>query len=136
MIDVAAAIICGDKGKILICQRQGGGNCADRWEFPGGKIEPGETCEECLHREIMEEFNLEIRVGKFFMETSYDYSFGTFVLEVYFAACPDPEIPELFEHEQARWVDVEDLPEYNFSPADLPVVEELLKLDDLETRLF
>lgn len=106
------------------------------WEFPGGKIEPGETCEECLHREIMEEFNLEIRVGKFFMETSYDYSFGTFVLEVYFAACPDPEIPELFEHEQARWVDVEDLPEYNFSPADLPVVEELLKLDDLETRLF
>ena len=46
-----------------------------------------------------------------------------------------PPVP-IPKHEQARWVDVEDLPEYNFSPADLPVVEELLKLDDLETRLF
>ena len=108
----AGIIVCNNK--ILIAQRKRGKDLEYFWEFPGGKIEPGETCEECLHREIMEEFNLEIRVGKFFMETSYDYSFGTFVLEVYFAACPDPEIPELFEHEQARWVDVEDLPEYNF----------------------
>ena len=107
----AGIIVCNNK--ILIAQRKRGKDLEYFWEFPGGKIEPGETCEECLHREIMEEFNLEIRVGKFFMETSYDYSFGTFVLEVYFAACPDPEIPELFEHEQARWVDVEDLPEYN-----------------------
>ena len=104
----AGIIVCNNK--ILIAQRKRGKDLEYFWEFPGGKIEPGET--------------------------SYDYSFGTFVLEVYFAACPDPEIPELFEHEQARWVDVEDLPEYNFSPADLPVVEELLKLDDLETRLF
>lgn len=132
---VAAGIIVCDN-KILIAQRKRGKDLAFFWEFPGGKIEAGETPEECLHREIMEEFNMEIRVGKFFMESVYDYSFGRFVLEVYFAACPNPEIPDLFEHEQARWVEISELPEYNFSPADIPVVEALLKLDDLESKLF
>jgi len=130
----AGVIICHNK--VLIAQRKHGKDLEFFWEFPGGKIEAGETPEECLHREIMEEFNMEVRVGKFFMETAYDYSFGQFVLEVYFAACPDPEIPDLFEHEQARWVNVKELPEYDFSPADVPVVEALQKLDNLETKLF
>lgn len=130
----AGIIVC--QNKILIAQRKRGKDLEFFWEFPGGKIEPGETGEECLHREIMEEFNMEIRVGNFFMETAYDYSFGRFVLEVYFAACPAPEIPDLFEHEQARWVEISELPEYNFSPADVAVVDALLKLDDLESKLF
>ena len=105
-------------------------------EFPGGKIEAGETAPECLHREILEEFNMEIRVGKFFMESEYDYSFGTFKLEVYFATCTSWVIPDLFEHEQARWVDVQSLKDFNFSPADIPVAEALLKLNDLSTMLL
>ena len=68
----AGIIVCNNK--ILIAQRKRGKDLEYFWEFPGGKIEPGETCEECLHREIMEEFNLEIRVGKFFMENSSNTS--------------------------------------------------------------
>ena len=124
---VAAGIIVCDN-KILIAQRKRGKDLAFFWEFPGGKIEAGETPEECLHREIMEEFNMQIRVGKFFMETAYDYSFGRFVLEVYFAACPNQE--------QARWVEITELTGYDFSPADIPVVEALLKEDDLASKLF
>ena len=87
-------------------------------------------------RALRKEFNMEIRVGKFFMESVYDYSFGRFVLEVYFAACPNQEIPDLFEHEQARWVAITELTGYDFSPADIPVVEALLKEDDLASKLF
>lgn len=125
----AGIIVCHNK--ILIAQRKRGKDLEYFWEFPGGKIEQGETCEECLHREILEEFNMEINVGKFFMESSYDYDFGTFVLEVYFARCPQEEIPDLFEHEQAKWVELKDLSGYNFAPADIPIVEALSKLDAL-----
>lgn len=130
----AGVIVCN--GKILLAQRKRGKDLEYFWEFPGGKLEPGETYEECLFREIQEEFNLEIRVGKFFMESAYDYSFGRFELKVFFAVCLDPNIPDLFEHEQARWVLPSELPEYNISPADVPVVEALLKLDDLNSMLY
>ncbi len=131
---VAAGIIVCDN-KILVAQRKRGKDLAYFWEFPGGKIEEGETAPECLHREIMEEFNMEIHVGKFFMESEYDYSFGSFKLEVYFATCASQIVPDLFEHEQARWVDVQDLKDFTFSPADIPVAEALLKLNDLSTML-
>lgn len=125
----AGIIVC--QNKILIAQRKRGKDLEYFWEFPGGKIEQGETCEECLHREILEEFNMEINVGEFFMESSYDYDFGTFVLEVYWAQCPQEEIPDLFEHEQAQWVELKDLAKYNFAPADIPIVEALSKLGSL-----
>ena len=130
----AGIIIC--ENKILVAQRKRGKDLAYFWEFPGGKIEAGETAPECLQREIMEEFNMEIRVGKFFMESEYEYSFGRFKLEVYFATCTSLLIPDLFEHEQARWVDVQELKDYTFSPADIPVVEALLTLNDLSTTLL
>lgn len=131
---VAAGIIVCDN-KILVAQRKRGKDLAYFWEFPGGKIEAGETAPECLHREIMEEFNMEIRVGKFFMESEYEYSFGSFKLEVYFATCPSLQIPDFFEHEQARWVDIQELSTFEFSPADIPVAQALLKLHDLNSML-
>ncbi len=125
----AGIIVC--QNKILIAQRKRGKDLEYFWEFPGGKIEQGETCEECLHREILEELNMEIKVGKFFMETSYDYDFGTIVLEFYWATCLEQNIPDLFEHEQAQWVELKDLNKYNFAPADIPIIEALSKLGSL-----
>lgn len=72
MAQVAAAIIRKDN-KILICQRGAGGSTAFLWEFPGGKLEPGETLEECLVRECKEELEIDIKVGKVFSETEYEY---------------------------------------------------------------
>ena len=79
---VTAAIIIHN-GKILIAQRKHGKNQEYLWEFPGGKQEAGETLEECLHREIMEELRLDITVEKFFTESRYDYESGSISLHAF-----------------------------------------------------
>ena len=72
MINVAAAVIVNKDGKILVTQRSKNDNLSLKWEFPGGKIEDGETAEECLKREIMEELNLEIEVLGYLGSCKYD----------------------------------------------------------------
>jgi ADP-ribose pyrophosphatase len=79
MKEVTAAIILKDN-KVLIAQRAAGENLAGNWEFPGGKIEPGETLQECLKREIDEEFEVDIEVLDFFGESTYSYHNGTIIL--------------------------------------------------------
>lgn len=123
--DVAAGLImCG--GKILIGQRKHGKSLEYKWEFPGGKLEEGETLEECLARELMEEMGLKIHVGKPFVTTSYDYDFGTIVLHSFWADCQNQNIPAVLEHEQYKWVDFSELPQYDFAPADKPVIAAIL----------
>lgn len=129
---VTAAIIFHG-GKILIAQRKHGKNQEYLWEFPGGKQEAGETLEECLHREIMEELRLDITVGKFFTESRYDYESGSISLRIFFASCSQSDISYMDSHEQVSWVLPSRLPEYNFAPADIPVVERLLKSGCFET---
>jgi len=123
--DVAAGLIMC-QGKILIGQRKRGKTLEYKWEFPGGKLESGETLEECLARELMEEMRLKIQVGKPFITSSYDYDFGTIVLHSFWAACSSPDIPLVLEHEQYKWVDLTELPEYDFAPADKPIISALL----------
>ena len=72
MLEVTAAIICKD-GKFLICQRPKGKNCELLWEFPGGKIEPKETAEACIIREIQEELDVTLRVLRKFTDVIYEY---------------------------------------------------------------
>ena len=121
---VAAGIIVHN-GKILIAQRKHGKSLEYFWEFPGGKLEEGETLPQCLQRELMEELNLSIKVGEFFMTSSYDYDFGTIVLNAYFATCEQEDLSFHPDHEQARWVALEDMDNYNFPPADRPILEAL-----------
>ena len=121
-IRVVAAIIHRD-GKILATQR-GYGAYKDYWEFPGGKIEPGETPEEALIREIREELSLSVRPERYLTTVEYDYpafhlSMDCFVCTILAGT------PILLEHESARWLSRECLRELNWLPADRSVVDRL-----------
>ena len=126
-IDVTTGLIMCD-GLILIAQRKHGKSLEYKWEFPGGKLEKGETLEECLKREMMEEMGLEILIGKHFVDSCYNYDFGTIVLHSFWATCKSRDIPLVLEHEQYKWVPPKDLPKYDFAPADKPIIEAILGL--------
>ncbi len=122
---IAAGIIFyGDK--VLIGQRKRGKDNALLWEFPGGKQEKDETLEQCLQREFLEELNLKIQVGRFFMQSVYEYDCGCFAVNAFFATCDNPQINNIYEHEQIKWVYPEELPAYNFSAADVPIAQALI----------
>ncbi len=127
MIEVAMALVVHN-GKILIAQRKKGKHQEFMWEFPGGKLEPGETLQQCLEREFIEEMNKPITVGDFFAEATFSYpDKGDFHFSAYWAGCSDDTIPALNEHENACWVTPADFKNYAFCPADIPFIEKLLK---------
>jgi len=123
MIDVTAAII-EKEGRILIAQRNQGDKLALLWEFPGGKIEKGETPGECLKRELAEEFGIETDIKDFFGESIYQYEHGIIRLLAYWAQWKEGEMtPKV--HAQVKWVLPEELKDYSFAPADIPLVKKL-----------
>jgi|SRR5680860_618436 len=123
MKSVTAAIILKDD-KILIAQRAPGENLAGKWEFPGGKTEPGETPRECLKREIREELDVEIEVSDFFGESIYTYHSGTIKLMAFWCKWISGDFM-LNVHSQIAWVNRQELDLYDFAPADIPLVEKL-----------
>ncbi|HBP65032.1 MAG TPA: 8-oxo-dGTP diphosphatase MutT [Desulfosporosinus sp.] len=120
---VTAAIILKDN-KVLIAQRAPGENLAGKWEFPGGKIETGETPQECVKREIREELEVHIEVLDFFGESIYEYHSGTIKLMAYWCKWILGKFT-LNVHSQIVWVNGQELDLYDFAPADLPLVEKL-----------
>lgn len=123
-ITVVAAIIHQEK-KIFATQR-GYGEFKDGWEFPGGKIEKGETPEEALVREIKEELETEIEVGSLFDIVEYDYP--AFHLKMYCFLCTIKSGKlVLKEHEAAKWLPKTELDSVEWLPADLRVIEKLRK---------
>ena len=121
MKTVTAAIII-HQGKILIARRGSADRLAGCWEFPGGTLESGETPEYCLARELREEFAIEIEVGTFLGESIYHYDHGAICLLAYLACWKDGEL-ECRVHDQYAWVEVLELGDYEFSPADVPFVQ-------------
>lgn len=121
-IEVVAAVLVRD-GKFLATQR-GYGEFKDFWEFPGGKMEPGESKKEALKREIREELDLEITVDSELMTVEYDYP--SFHLTMHCFLCSIASgTPVLREHEHALWLCREDLHSVHWLPADEAVVERL-----------
>ena len=127
-IVTAAAMIRG--GKVLIAQREAGSHMEYCWEFPGGKLEPGETPEECIVREIKEELDMEIEVLDIYKVVKFDYKEKDILLLCYLCKVAKGE-GKAIECNDFRWVGREELVNYEFVPADLPIVEKLMKDDKL-----
>ncbi len=120
---VGAAIITDAQNRVLIGQRPEGKALAGLWEFPGGKQEQGETVEQCLMREIKEELDVRCVVGDFLLTVSRKYDHGDFKLMVYRAEIEDIENLKAIVHQELRWVDIADLKNYEFPPADDEIIE-------------
>lgn len=111
--------------KIFVTQR-GYGEFKDWWEFPGGKIEEGETPEECLKREIKEELKADINIDKYLCTVEYDYPNFHLKMECFICSLIDGHL-ELVEAEDAKFIAKDKLDNIDFLPADLLVVKELKK---------
>ncbi len=123
-IEVVAAIIYKD-GKYFATQR-GYGEFEGMWEFPGGKIEPEETSEAALIREIQEKLGVDISIDKFLCTINYDYPTFHLVMHCYLCSIVSG-ILELKEHKSARWLNMKTLNSIEWLPADKPIVDKLLQ---------
>lgn len=121
-VKVVAAII-RKENKIFATQR-GYGDWKDWWEFPGGKIEPGESPEEALKREILEELSTEILIDEFFCMVEYDYHKFHLTMHCYLCSLLTDAL-HLNEHEAARWLSMEELDSVRWLPADMLIIEKL-----------
>jgi 8-oxo-dGTP diphosphatase len=124
LIVVGAAIVVD--GRLLGCERAEPPEVAGRWEFPGGKVEPGETEEEALVRECAEELGVRVRVGER-IGGDIPLAHGRAVLRVWFAELLDGE-PYPLEHASLRWLGPDELNDVPWLPADAPIVAELAKV--------
>lgn len=124
-IHVVAAVIEQD-GKIFATQR-GYGDYKDWWEFPGGKMEPGESPEEALVREIREELDTEISVGKLITSVEYDYPKFHMLMDCFMCNIVSGDL-KLLEHEAARWLSADELWDVKWLPSDIRVIEEIEKI--------
>jgi 8-oxo-dGTP diphosphatase len=124
-ITVTAAVLEKD-GRILIAHRKRGDRLADKWEFPGGKLEEGETPEVCLRRELQEELGIDVVVGGFVGRSSHRYPHEEIELMAYRVTHLAGDF-QLHDHEEIRWVLPADLPSHDFSAADIPIVKLLLE---------
>lgn len=124
-VDVVGAVIVNKQGNILCALRSENMTLGGMWEFPGGKIESGETHQETLVREIHEELSCVINVGDFVAECLHEYPTVKVHLYTYYATIasgtPSPQ-----EHDKFEWLPVDRLNELNWAPADIPTVEKIV----------
>ena len=124
MTEVAAALI-RDGDKFMICQRPAHKARGLLWEFVGGKVEPGETREQALIRECREELAVTVSVGEVFMDVVHEYP-DLLVHLTLFNAVIAEGIPQKLEHNDIRWITVEEIPGYDFCPADEEILKRLM----------
>ena len=132
-----AGIICADPfgnpaeprtpGVRFFATQRGYGDYKDGWEFPGGKVEPGETPQQALVRELKEELAIDVSVGEFICTVDYDYPAFHLTMHCFYCAIAGGKTPELLEHEAARWLNRAELHSVDWLPADIEVVKALVK---------
>ena len=120
---IVAAVIITD-GRVLACERSAPPEVAGRWEFPGGKVEPGETDQEALARECAEELGVRVEVGDR-VGPDVPLAHGRAVLRVFAVRLLDGDRPRALEHSDMRWLSADELDSVHWLPADKPIVAEL-----------
>lgn len=120
---VTAAVII-EEGRILLARRPPGDPLAGLWELPGGKIEPGETPQQCLERELLEELDLSATAGEVLATTVYEYDHGCFELLAIDVVRHGEPLASF--HDRLDWVSLVDLPNYALAPADVPLIHSVL----------
>jgi len=126
MIEVTCAIIIDENGLVLATQRSEQMKMPLKWEFPGGKVEAGESLEECLKREIQEELGILVAVGEQLLDHTHHYPDFSIRLIPFICKITSGSI-ELKEHLKYGWLRAEDLPELDWAEADVPILNHYLK---------
>lgn len=127
VVNVVAAIITAedkDGRKIVFATQRGYGDLKGGWEFPGGKVEAGETPEQALAREIREELDTEIEVGEYLDTIEYDYPTFHLSMRCYWSTVKSGDLV-LKEHEAAKWLTKETLDTVDWLPADITIIEKI-----------
>ncbi|MNT37567.1 CTP pyrophosphohydrolase [compost metagenome] len=125
LITVVCGIIFKDD-LVLICRRKPEKSLGGYWEFPGGKVEDGESNEESLLRELIEELNLKVKIKQHFFDTVHQYDNGA--IELISFICETENIAsESTDHDQLEWVKISDLLNWKLAPADIPIAKELIQ---------
>lgn len=125
-VNVVAAVICDsiDEKKLIFSTARGYGEYKGQWEFPGGKIEPGETPQQALVREIQEELDVRITVGELIDRIEYDYPAFHLSMDCFWCEVMDGHIT-LLEAEDAKWLSKDQLHSVQWLPADLTLIEKI-----------
>jgi 8-oxo-dGTP diphosphatase len=131
-IHVACAIIERD-GLVLAAQRKEGMRLALKWEFPGGKIDAGESPEECLKRELIEEMGIHISIGHPLDPVTHQYPFFTVTLYPFVSTILSGEII-LYEHAAMKWLPPEELLSLDWAEADIPLIKRYLRSREILYR--
>ncbi len=124
-VKVVAAVI--RRGNKIFATQRGYGEYKDGWEFPGGKVEPGESPRDALVREIREELDADIEVGDKILTVNLDYTDFYLSMDCFWASLNEGEQLKLLEHEAARWLTCDELDSVEWLPADVKVVEAIRK---------
>jgi 8-oxo-dGTP diphosphatase len=119
-------VVCGilrdDAGRILACRRPAGRHLGGLWEFPGGKVEPGEEPAQALARELEEELGVTVRVGAPLAEVGWDYGTTAILLSPFWCSLLQGE-PQALDHEEVRWCEPAELARLDWAPADIPILQ-------------
>ena len=118
---VTAAVVCR-QGKALVARRAPGQAHPGKWEFPGGKLEPGEDERSCLEREMWEELGMRGRAGIHLADSTYDYGQGRILLRAYLFHWREGG-PQLRVHDKLEWAGPQEILSLDFTPADLPIAQ-------------
>ena len=127
MITEVVAALIWDNDQFMICQRPAHKARGLLWEFVGGKVEAGETKEAALIRECQEELGVTLSVGDVFMEVIHEYPDITVRLTLFNAVIAQG-VPQKLEHNDIRWITPEEIPQYDFCPADIEILDKIMEL--------
>jgi mutator protein MutT len=121
---IGVAVIWNDAGQILIDRRKPGGKMGGLWEFPGGKVEPGEAIATCVAREVQEELGIQIAVGESLMAITHDYTEFKVTLHVHHCRHVSG-VPQTIECDEIRWVTPPELSQFTFPEANVVIIQAL-----------